>query len=103
MPDAWTNHAVMYTIDVKAGVGGVITAQGLGPKRRSPHRDGRFGLNSALVASEITIRYVRLKLRSNLSSAALSMRVNPGSMVNASLMYRCGKSCTEPSVARMRQ
>ena len=27
MPDAWTNHAVMYTIDVKAGVGGVITAQ----------------------------------------------------------------------------
>jgi hypothetical protein len=27
MPDAWTNHAVMYTIDAKAGVGGVITAQ----------------------------------------------------------------------------
>ena len=27
MPDAWTNHAVMYTIDTKAGVGGVITAQ----------------------------------------------------------------------------
>jgi hypothetical protein len=27
VPDSWTNYGVMYTIDVKAGVGGVITAQ----------------------------------------------------------------------------
>ncbi len=27
MIDAWTNHGVIYTIDAKAGVGGVITAQ----------------------------------------------------------------------------
>jgi hypothetical protein len=27
MPDAWTNDGVQYTIDVKAGFGGVVTAQ----------------------------------------------------------------------------
>jgi hypothetical protein len=27
MPDAWTNDGVKYTIDAKAGVGGVVTAQ----------------------------------------------------------------------------
>lgn len=27
MPDAWTNDGVKYTIDVKAGFGGVVTAQ----------------------------------------------------------------------------
>lgn len=27
MTDAWTNDGVEYTIDAKAGVGGVITAQ----------------------------------------------------------------------------
>ena len=27
MPDRWTNRGVVYTIDVKEGVGGVITAQ----------------------------------------------------------------------------
>ena len=32
MPDSWTNQGVMYTIDAKAGVGGVITAQREGAK-----------------------------------------------------------------------
>jgi len=27
VPDSWTNHGVMYTIDAEAVVGGVITAQ----------------------------------------------------------------------------
>ena len=27
MPDKWTSHGVIYTIDAKASVGGVITAQ----------------------------------------------------------------------------
>ncbi len=27
MTDAWTNDGVQYTIDAKAGVGGVVTAQ----------------------------------------------------------------------------
>ncbi len=27
MPDSWTKQGVMYTIDAKAGVGGIITAQ----------------------------------------------------------------------------
>ena len=48
MPDSWTNHGVMYTIDVKAGVGGVITAQ------RERTKVGHSRIVSKLVTREET-------------------------------------------------
>jgi hypothetical protein len=48
MPDAWTNHGVMYTIDTKVGVGGVITAQ------REHEKVGHSRIVSKLVTREET-------------------------------------------------
>ncbi|HZP33716.1 MAG TPA: hypothetical protein VFB23_10190 [Candidatus Acidoferrales bacterium] len=64
VPDSWTKQGVLYTIEAKAGVGGVITAQ----------RENGKTIHSLIVSTVVTREEAEKLFSSVLQSRKVSTR-----------------------------